>query len=81
MSLGDISEWILGAYYDAVTKNDHAFGVAGHVIFLVNKRTHAASPITWSSKKIERDVSSSLAAETLGLVKLICVLYFIKDKS
>ena len=50
-----------------------AFSVEGHIIILVNKRTHAASPITWSSKKIERGVSSSLAAETLGVVKVIGV--------
>ena len=79
-SLGEIKDWMLVAYSDAATKKiDHAFSVAGHVIFLVNKRTHAASPITWSSKKIERVVSSSLAAETLGVVKLIGVLYFIKE--
>ena len=78
--MGDLNDWILDTYSDTTTKNiDHAFSVAGHVIFLVNERTHAASPITWSSKKIERVVSSLLAAETLGLVKLIGVLYFIKE--
>ena len=53
-SLGGIRVWILVAYSDAATKKIyHAFSLAGHVVFLVNKRTHAASPITWSSKKIE----------------------------
>ena len=78
--MGNIKDCVLVAYSDAATKKiDNAFSVAGHVIFLVNKKTNAATPITWSSKKIERVVNSSLAAETLAVVKTIGVIYFIKE--
>ena len=78
--VGAIKDCVLVAYSDAATKKiDNAFSVAGHVIFLVNKKTNAAIPITWSSKKIERVVNSSLAAETLAVVKTIGVIYFIKE--
>ena len=78
--MGDVSDWTLVAYSDAATKKIEAsFSVAGYAIFLVNKKTNAASPIIWSSKKIERVVNSSLAAETLAVVKLIGELYFIKE--
>ena len=67
--MGEIKDWILVAYTDAATKKiDHVFSVAGYVVFLVNKRTNCAVPLTWSSKKIERVVSSSLGAETLAMV-------------
>ena len=50
--MGDVSDWTLVAYSDAATKKIEAsFRVAGYAIFLVNKKTNAASPITWSSKK------------------------------
>ena len=79
-NMGAIKDCVLVAYSDAATKKiDNAFSVAGHVIFLVNKKTNAATPITWSSKKIERVVNSSLAAETLAVVKTIGVIYFIKE--
>ena len=78
--MGDLKDCVLVAYSDAATKKiDNAFSVAGHVIFLVNKKTNAATPITWSSKKIERVVNSSLAAETLAVVKTIGVIFFLKE--
>ena len=78
--MGEIKDWILVAYTDAATKKiDHVFSVAGYVVFLVNKRTNCAVPLTWSSKKIERVVSSSLGAETLAMVKVIGIIYFIKE--
>ena len=50
--MGDVSDWTLVAYSDAATKKIEAsFSVAGYAIFLVNKKTNAASPITWSRKK------------------------------
>ena len=80
LDLGDVNDWILVAFSDAATKKvDHAFSVAGHVVFLVNKVTNNATPITWSSKKIERVVNSSLAAETLAMTKLIGTIYYIKE--
>ena len=78
--MGEIEDWILVAYSDAATKKiGGAFSVAGYVVFLANKKTNRATTITWSSKKIERVVNSSLGAETLAVVKLIGVLYFIKN--
>ena len=78
--MGDVNDWVLVVYTDAATRKiDEAFSVSGYVIFLVNRKTFAATPITWSSKKIERVVNSSLAAETLALVKVIGVIYFIKE--
>ena len=69
-SLGEISNWILVGITDASNKSaSEIFSVGGHVILLVNKVTAAASVIHWGSKKIERVVSSSLAAETLALQK------------
>ena len=38
-----------------------------------------ATPLTWSSKKIERVVNSSLGAEAIAATKLIGTLYFIKE--
>ena len=79
-NLGKVKDWVLVAFSDAATKKiDNAFSVAGYVVFIVNKVTNHAAPITWSSKKIERVVNSSLGAETLGVTKLIGTLYFIKE--
>ena len=79
-NLGDVEDWILVAYSDAATKKiDHAFSVAGHVIFLVNRTTNHAVTLTWGSKKIERVVNSSLGAETIAVTKVIGILYFIKE--
>ena len=78
--MGAAEDWVLVVYTDAATKKiDEAFSVSGYVLFLVNRKTYAATPITWSSKKIERVVSSSLAAETLALVKVIGIIYFTKE--
>ena len=78
--MGEIKDCVIVAYSDAASKKiDNAFSVAGHVIFLVNKKTNSATPITWSSKKIERVVNSSLAAETLAVVKIIGAIFFIKE--
>ena len=78
--MGNVEDWILIAYSDAATKKiEDAFSVSGYVIFLVNKITNNATPITWCSKKIERVVNSSFGAEALGVVKLIGTLSFIKS--
>ena len=46
---------------------------------LVNKVTNKASVLFWASKKIERVVSSSLAAETLALQKLFSTMFYIRQ--
>ena len=79
-NMGEVKDWVIVAFSDAATKKiDNAFSVAGHIVFIVNKVNNNATPITWSSKKIERVVNSSLGAETLGVTKLIGTLYFIKQ--
>ena len=40
---------------------------AGYIIFLEDINNYSC-PITWSARKIQRVVSSTMAAETLGLV-------------
>ena len=78
--LGFVTDWIIVAYTDAATmKIDNPFSVAGHIVFLLNKKTNNVVPLTWSSKKIERVVNSSLGAEVIAGTKLIGTLYFIKE--
>ena len=71
---------VIVAYTDAATKKiDNAFSVAGHIVFLLNKKTNNLVPLTWSRNKIERVVNSSLGAEAIAGTKLIRTLYFIKE--
>ena len=78
-SLGDIKDWIMVGVTDASNKSaSEIFSVGGHVILLINKHTAAASVVHWSSKKIERVVSSSLAAETLALQKASGSLFLVR---
>ena len=46
---------------------------------LVNKTTEAAAVVHWSSKKITRVVSSSLAAETLALQQMTGTLFLVRQ--
>ena len=79
-NLGNVSDWILVGISDASHKKDgKQFAVAGQVIILVNRCTHAASVLHWSSQKINRRVSSSLAAETIAMEKLAENLFFVKQ--
>ena len=55
------------------------FLLVGHVILLVNKVTNAAAIIHWSSKKLIRVVSSSLAAETISMQNLSSNMFFVKS--
>ena len=72
-NIGDMENWILVGISDAATKKvNNLFSVSGQIVMLVNKVTNKASVLFWASKKIERVVSSSLAAETLALQKLRC---------
>ena len=54
------------------------FAVGGHVILILNKFTLAASTIHWSSKKIERVVHSSSAAETISMQKMFSSIYLVR---
>ena len=66
-NLGEPEDWILAGIVDASHRTSgNLFAVGGHVVMLINKRNRAASTIHWESKKIERVVHSSLAAETIA---------------
>ena len=79
-NIGEIEDWILVGVTDASKKAaNEVFSVGGYVIMLVNKVTSRASVLTWSSKKINRVCSSSLAAETLSLQKLAGNMFFVRQ--
>ena len=60
-------DWILVGVTDASHKSvDQIFVCGGFVIMLVNKQTSQAAVLQWSSMKIDRVCTSSLAAETLS---------------
>ena len=78
-NIGKPEDWILAGVVDASHRTSgNLFAVGGHVIMLINKNTLAASTLHWASKKIERIVHSSAAAETLSMQKMFSTLYFIR---
>ena len=78
-NIGAMEDWTLVAVSDASNKSaSNMFSVGGYVIMLVNKKTNAAAVLTWSSKKIERVVTSSLAAETLALEKMMSKVFLVR---
>ena len=56
-------------YSDSAYKNlsDGVGTCGGYIVFLAD-REHRSCPISWSSKKLQRVVNSTMAAETLALV-------------
>ena len=71
-NLGDINDWLLVDISDTSNKlSNKIFSIGGHVIMLLSKKTEVAAVIHWSSKKITRVVSSSLAAETLSFQQIL----------
>ena len=52
--------------------------VRGHVVILINKYTKAASTIHWTSNKIEREIHSSAAAETIAMRGMFDTIFFVK---
>ena len=79
-NLGDMRDWLVIGISDASNKSaNEIFSVGGHVIMLVNKTTEAAAVVHWSSKKITRVVSSSLAAETLALQQMTGTLFLVRQ--
>ena len=45
---------------------------------IINKNTFTASAIHWASKKIERVVHSSAAAETIAMQKMFSTIFFVR---
>ena len=78
--IGDINDWILVGVTDASNKTvNQVFACGGFVIMLVNKHTSRSAVLTWSSKKIDRVCTSSLAAETLSLQKLLGNMFYVRQ--
>ena len=78
-NLGEPEDWILAGVVDASHKTSgNLFAVGGHVVMLINKRNRAASTIHWESKRIERVVHSSAAAETIALQIMFDTITFVR---
>ena len=75
-NVGSITDTVLVGICDASTRSaDTVFSTGAHVILLVNKHTKAASVINYQSKKIDRVVTSSFAAEALAMEKMVDMMY------
>ena len=70
--LTDMNNVRFGVYSDASYGNlsDGFSSAAGYIIFLYDVKRNCC-PLTWKSKKIQRVVKSTLAAETLSLVEAL----------
>ena len=78
-NLGEPEDWILAGIVDASHRTSgNLFAVGGHVVMLINKRNRAASTIHWESRKIERVVHSSAAAETIALQMMFDTITFVR---
>ena len=78
-NIGRPEDWILAGVVDASHRTSgNLFAVGGHVVMLINKNSLATSTLHWASKKIERIVHSSAAAETLSMQKMFSTIYFIR---
>ena len=78
-NLGEPEQWILAGVVDASHRTSGSlFAVGGHVVMIINKNTLAASTIHWASKKIERVVHSSAAAETIAMQKMFSSIFFVR---
>ena len=66
--LGSFSDWQMDVFCDASWGNlpDGVSSAQGHVIFLTGQEQRSC-PLSWTSNKIKRKVSSTLAAETLAM--------------
>ena len=67
-NLGSPAKWEIQVFCDASWGNlpDGVSSAQGHVIFLCGE-TERSCALTWTSNKIKRKVSSTLAAETLAM--------------
>ena len=66
--LGPFSEWKMNVFCDASWGNlpDGISSAQGHIIFLTGEEQKCC-PLSWTSNKIRRKVSSTLAAEALSM--------------
>ena len=73
-------DWLLVRVADAShRKGAKMMAVGGHVVIFMNKNTHAASVLLWSSKKINRICHSSIATETIAVHKMFSSFYFTRQ--
>ena len=78
-NVGQPEKWILVGVVDASHRTSgNLFAVGGHVVMILNKETMATAVIHWASKKIERVVHSSSAAETIAMQKMFSTIYLIR---
>ena len=70
-NLGELSKTEIWLFTDASygNLNEGTDSTQGYVIFLVNPSNGKCSPIDWRANKINRVVTSTLAAEALSLTK------------
>ena len=70
-NLGDLSKAEIWLFTDASygNLNEGTDSTQGYVLFMVNPKNGKCAPIDWKANKINRVVSSTLAAETLSLTK------------
>ena len=78
-NLGEPEDWILaGAVNSSHRTSGSASAVGGHFVMLINKYTKAASTIHWTSNKIEKEVHSSAAAETIAMQGMFDTVFFVR---
>ena len=73
-------DWLLVGVADTShRKGAKMMAVGGHVVIFMNKNTHAASVLLWSSKKIDRICHSRAATETIAVHKMFSSFYFTRQ--
>ena len=75
-NLGNIEECMIACYSDATFANLRNASSQGGYMFLF-KYEKKFGPISWKSKKIQRVVKSTLAAQTLALVEALEACFMI----
>ena len=79
-NLGEPEDWMLAWVVNASHRTSgNVSAVRGHVVMLINKYTKAASTIHWTSNKIEREIHSSAAAETIAMRGMFDTVFFVKE--
>ena len=78
-NLGNIEECSILCFSDAAFANlKNSSSQGGFIIFLINKHSKYA-PVSWKSRKLQRVVKSTLAAETLALEEALEECYIIRS--
>ena len=80
-NLGEISDWTLQGYGDAGFKSlpDKTSSCGGQVVLVCNKKRGLACVLDWKSKKLQRVVASSTAAEALAANSALDMLVYVRS--